>query len=218
MIKNIALIIALGLGSAIVVAPNVTLAQTTNTTQQNISPVTLLNQTIVQTQQELVQHSSVYAKDPQKLFDLIQTNIMPHLATNVIAQIIVGRDKWNSANAEQREQFIQSLTTMLVNTYASNVAQAGNYEIRLTPFTNNQWQQQRLVAVEGILAQKGSRSGSRIRFSVLRDNSGDWKVYDVSVEGVSILKSYQDQFQSFPNLEAINNAIEQRNERLANQP
>lgn len=217
MLKKIACITALGLSTAGIFSPNISLAQpNTIAQQQPMSPVTLLNDTIVKTQQELVTNSSIYEKDPQKLMALLEANIMPHLATNVIAQIIVGRDKWSSATPAQQKIFITSLTTMLVNTYASSVAQAGRYEIRLTPFANDQWKQQRLVAVEGVLAQKGSRDGSRIRFSLLRDNSGDWKVYDVSVEGISILKSYQEQFQRFANLDEINKAIEKRNESLTN--
>lgn len=217
MLKKIAYITALGISSISIFLPNTSIAQQNTTTQQQlISPVTLLNDTIVKTQQQLVSNSNIYAQDPQKLMELIETNIMPYLATNVIAQIIVGRDKWASATPVQQKTFIQSLTNMLVNTYASSVAQAGQYEIRLTPFVNDQWKQQRLVAVEGILAQKGSRDGSRIRFSLVRDNSGDWKVYDVSVEGISILKSYQEQFQRFPNLDAINKALETRNASLTN--
>ncbi|WP_440616064.1 MlaC/ttg2D family ABC transporter substrate-binding protein [Cysteiniphilum sp. 6C5] len=184
-------------------------------------PVTLLQKSIVETQKTLIQSKKQLSQNPKKLIQLINTHVMPLLATNIIAQLLVGKERWQAAAKAEKEKFITEITQMLAYSYAENIAQAGNYDIQIFPFSNDSWQGQRLIVVTGKIINLQNQSSSDLSIKMLNEASKDtkqakWKIYDLAVAGVSILDNFKAQFKDYKTLKDINLAIEKKNNELIN--
>ena len=187
-------------------------------TLNNEDPVSLLNSSIVKTQNLLIQNSKQLSDHPKKLLKLIKENVSPLLANNIIAQLLIGKERWRSAPKTELQKFINELTQMLVCSYAANVAQAGHYKIEIYKFANDSWKAKRIIVVRGTITNLNKpNSNSSININMLKEKSGQWKIYDLSVAGVSILDNYKAQFKDYKTLKDINNALEKKNAQLSDQ-
>ncbi|MBK2125340.1 MlaC/ttg2D family ABC transporter substrate-binding protein [Fangia hongkongensis] len=180
------------------------------------NPIEMLNNSIVNTQNLLVKDSEKLSDNPEALIRIINNNIMPILATNIIAQLLVGQTVWKEASKKDKKEFIASITHMLVYTYAKNVAQAGNYKITINPFDNDSWKKQRVIVATGRITNLQKNSSSEMSIYLLKNNKKQWRVYDLSVAGVSILDNLKAQFKQYKTLKEINTAIESKNVKLDN--
>ena len=165
------------------------------------NPVDILNSTVVKTQNELIKNGAEYSKNPYKLLSLINNEIMPVVAPDVIAQLVVGTDKWKKATSKEQQQFVDTAKEMLVFMYAKSVAYAGKYKIKLFPFDkdSNAWQSKSIVIVNGKITNIDNNQGSDFAVKMFQKN-GQWHIYDFDVAGVSILEAYKAQFVSYTNV------------------
>lgn len=162
------------------------------------NPVDILNKTIVVTQDNLMKNSSIYQKDPYKLLALVDEKIIPIVSPKVVAQVIVGTKKWQAATPKEQAAFIKSATEMLTFMYAKNVASAGKYKLTLFPFDseNTNWKKKNIVVVNGKITNTDNNQSSDFAVKMFKKND-QWHIYDFDVAGVSILRTYQEQFKSF---------------------
>jgi len=95
---------------------------------------------------------------------------------------------WNNMNAAQRQEFVQLFRQVLEKAYADKILSYTNEKIvfdRETLLSENQAEVQARV----ITASKEIPVSYRV---ILKD--GNWKVYDVVVENVSLVQNYRTQF------------------------
>ncbi|MED7787645.1 ABC transporter substrate-binding protein [Francisella sp. 19X1-34] len=179
------------------------------------NPVNMLNNTIVKTQNNLIKNAGEYKKDPYKLLRLVDNEIIPIVAPKVIAQLVVGTAKWKKATPEEQKQFIKSATEMLTFMYAKNVAYAGKYRITLFPFNkdDNNWQKKPIVVVNGKITNIDNNQSSDFAIKMFQKN-GKWHIYDFDVAGVSILRTYQQQFEPYANIAEMTKAAEKVTTRI----
>ena len=173
------------------------------------NPINMLNRTIVKTQNKLIKNADEYKQDPYKLLSLVNRKIIPVVAPSVIAQLVVGTPKWKKATPEEQKQFIHSATEMLAFIYTKNVASASKYKLTLFPFNNNDtsWESKPIVIVNGKITNIDNNQSSDFAVKMFQKD-GKWHVYDFDVAGVSILRTYQQQFAPYPNVVEMTKATE----------
>lgn len=128
---------------------------------------------------------------PEKLYDLIGKILLPNFDFDVASRLVLGR-YWHSATPTQRKAFEDAFYKFLVHSYANGMLK-GNYS-------------ERNVAVE---PWRGSESDTRamVRSKVMRENAAPvevdyamvktktgWKAFDVTIEGISYVINYRNQF------------------------
>ena len=101
----------------------------------------------------------------------------------------LGRD-WKKMSADQQKEFVELFTELLQGVYAD----------RLLAYSD-----QKVVFEKELMLKKGSAEvqsyilntdGNKIPlFYRLTDKSGSWRVYDIIIEGVSMVKNYRTQFR-----------------------
>jgi phospholipid transport system substrate-binding protein len=96
---------------------------------------------------------------------------------------------WTMLNANERQEFVHAYTQMLLRFFGRSVRAAGDETIEY----------QREVR-DGILASVETKvvSGSRDGFAIdyrLHDIDGQWKVYDMVIDHISIVNNYRAQFE-----------------------
>lgn len=179
------------------------------------NPVDMLNRTIVKTQDKLIKNAEEYKQDPYKLLRLVDVEIIPIVAPKVIAQLVVGTPKWKQATPEEQKQFIRSATEMLAFMYAKNVAYAGKYRLTLFPFNkdDNSWEKKPIVVVNGKITNIDNNQSSDFAVKMFQKDN-QWHIYDFDVAGVSILRTYQQQFAAYKTVPEMTEAAQKVTQKI----
>ena len=130
---------------------------------------------------------------PERIYELIQELVIPHFDFNSMSKWVLGKSNWRSASLEQRGVFVEQFRTLLVRTYAKALLEYSKEEVKVNEVKTNP--QSNLVMVKTEVVQPGSSGGVPINYRMhIRD--GEWKVVDVSVDGISLVRSYRGSFAS----------------------
>ena len=101
----------------------------------------------------------------------------------------LGRE-WKKMNAEQQKEFVQLFKELLQGVYADRLLAYSDQKII---FDKETMLKKGRAEVQSFLQ---TSDGKKIPlFYRLSDKSGSWKVYDVIIEGVSMVKNYRTQFR-----------------------
>lgn len=121
---------------------------------------------------------------------IVDNVLVPYIDINRMAGMVVGRQNWYSATPAVRHEFVRQFKRVVINTYANALATFNDDKVKVYPVRGG---------VQGRFASVNSevirRSGQRIPIDYkLINKSSHWKVYDFSIEGVSIVANYRSQF------------------------
>jgi phospholipid transport system substrate-binding protein len=157
------------------------------------SPTLMIQNTIGNLQQKLRTEHATLADSPAKLYHVIKTTLMAHVAVRQMAAMALGI-KWRNATEAQRTKFIDQFGLLLTRTYASALLQVVSYDMKVFPIRGN-WHKAQYVAVHGTVAPNSGAKPVDVTYYLERAKN-QWFIYDFAVEGVSFVKNYQSQFQS----------------------
>jgi len=148
-------------------------------------------------------------KDPQTLRGLAEEKVLPHFDFTRMTRLAVGRP-WQTASPAQQEALVNNFRSLLVNTYSTaisnGVTPADKIEVK-APQGNGDDQMVKTIA---------HRSGKEpivVDYRVAK-NAGNWKVYDVIVEGISLVQTYRGTFSqeiARSGIDGLIKSLEQRN-------
>lgn len=125
----------------------------------------------------------------QKVIDLVDKKVLPHFNFQHMSALALGKD-WRKATPQQQQQLVREFKTLLVRTYANALTSYKNQKIVFKPFKMAPTDTDVLVRTE--VLQPGSKAVG-LDYSLEKLDTG-WKVYDVSVAGISLVTNYRDQF------------------------
>ena len=133
----------------------------------------------------------IQSGNAHKAAELIEAKVLPNFDFDRMTALAVGRE-WRNANPEQQKALTSEFHTLLVRTYANALTAYKSQTIDFKPFKAAAGDTDVVVRTE--VRQPGAKS-IPIDYSLQKDGSGKWKVYDVIVGGVSLVTSYRDQFR-----------------------
>ncbi len=165
------------------------------------NPVDLIQSTVNALQQEVKAGGPTLANNPKKLFGIIKATVMPYVDINQMAGLALG-PKWRAATPAQQQEFVNAFGQLLTTTYADALVTVSNYQITLNPMRGTAWQTAQYISVSGQVTSTSNGKSSNLTYYLERSGNS-WKIYDLAVEGVSFLKNYQAQFQSFPDMASL---------------
>jgi phospholipid transport system substrate-binding protein len=150
----------------------------------------------------------IQSGDQKKIFALAEEKILPNFNFDRVSRMVLGKH-WRDASKEQQTAFQREFRTLLLRTYASALAKYQNQTIefkplRMQPNDTN-------VKVESEIIQPGGQP-IRVDYS-LEKSSGSWKVYDIAIEGVSLVTNYRGQFNNEIRQSGIDGLIKKLNEK-----
>jgi phospholipid transport system substrate-binding protein len=120
---------------------------------------------------------------------LVEKKVLPHFNFSHMTALAVGKD-WKKATPQQQQQLTGEFKTLLVRTYSNALTGYRNQKIVYKPLKMNAGDVEALVRTE--VQQPGSKA-IQLDYSVEKLDSG-WKVFDVTVAGISLVTNYRDQF------------------------
>jgi phospholipid transport system substrate-binding protein len=134
-------------------------------------------------------HRAEYRQDPAKLRALVDQVFLPHLDTELAARQVLGRH-WTTATPDQRQRFISAFIKSMLNNYGNALLDFTANRLRVLPFRGDAASPYVTI---GTQVRKDDGSQVSVNYALHHGDQG-WKVWDVVVEGVSYVKSFQQDF------------------------
>lgn len=155
----------------------------------------------VQPAQELVQQTTdkmlstlkaervTIEQHPSRIYDLVNQIVLPHFDFERMSSWVLGK-YWRTATPAQRQKFTEEFRTLLVRTYGKSLSAYTDNKISYLPSRPSA--QDNEVKIRTEVAQPG---GLPIPIDYDLYLKGDaWKVYDVTIDGVSLVTNYRTTF------------------------
>lgn len=159
--------------------------------------------------QEKMQDKS-FIKDFAKVAQFVNETILPHTDFNKISALVLGK-LWKTATPDERERFKQEFQTLLVRTYSRAFVEFKDWSIRYLPLEMENGATKVIVKTE--VLQPGLQPVA-VNYRMLL-NQGEWKAYDIMIEGVSLVTNYRTTFtnevQAKGSLNAVIDGLAKRN-------
>lgn len=130
--------------------------------------------------------------NPELIYPLVEDLVLPHFDFERMSIWVLGKN-WRKADSQQQQQFIDAFRTLLVRTYAKALLEYTDQEIKYLPFHAEE--DAKRVTVRTEIAQPGGVN-IPLNYSMFLNEKGKWKVYDISVDGVSLVTNYRTSFAS----------------------
>ncbi len=154
-------------------------------------PEKMLERVTDQMLSTLKTHNRELKKNPQGVVEIIDKILVPHVDETAMARWVAGRNGWQKATPSQRALFTNAFRDLLIRTYASTLMAFDNQKVEYFPIRGSIEGKQR-VQVASVIREPGKEQ-IKVTYRLIA-KSDAWKVYDISIEGVSLLKGFQSQF------------------------
>jgi phospholipid transport system substrate-binding protein len=152
-------------------------------------PEQLIQETSDKVMDEIRINAEQYKTDPQGVYDLVSDVVLPHFDFVAMTDLALGRYK-DDVNAEQRPEIVNEFRLLLVRTYSSALLEYNDQALIYLPMEGSE--AEGLVTVRTEIEQAG---GFPIPINyVLRKGDDGWKVFDISVDEVSLVTNYRSSF------------------------
>ena len=129
------------------------------------------------------------AGNTQKVVSLAEQKVLPHFDFTRMTRLAVGKN-WQQANDAQKESLTKEFRTMLVRTYSTSLSAYRNQAIEVKPLKMAAGDKE--VTVRTQVVQQGGPP-IPIDYAMEKADSG-WKVYDVVIDGASLVTTYRGSF------------------------
>jgi phospholipid transport system substrate-binding protein len=154
-------------------------------------PIQMLQSVADQMIASLKKNQTTLRENPSLVYSLATRIIVPHADLDEMSRRVLPPQTWNSATPGQRQQFKREFTTLLVRTYASALAEYKDQTVKFFPVRGG-YQGRSSVQVSSQIVRTNGPSISVV-YSLV-STGGGWRLYDMTVEGVSMLESFRSQF------------------------
>ncbi len=159
-------------------------------TEHAVSPAALIEDTVEQLLVRLNDDSTTTDRS-QRLYELVNDLVVPHLDMPRIAHIVLGKHA-RRVDAADLETFTGEFQVLLVRTYTSSLMAYQGERVDVS--------QAAAVSARGTATvdlRVYRADGAPIEISFLTHNrSGPWLVYDIRIEGISLVGNYRSEFSS----------------------
>lgn len=147
-------------------------------------------------------------QDDHALFQLVREVVFPRLDRERTAQWVLGAN-WRTATPAQREQFIAEFSDLLLRTYGTALRQYDSEKLNYLPAQAPPGADRVTVRTEIIRPD-----GPKVSVDYLLTNrSGEWKVYDVIIENVSLVVTYRSEYSAIIKRDGMDGLLKQLADR-----
>lgn len=127
--------------------------------------------------------------DHSLIYPLVETTIVPHFDFQSMVRSAMGR-YWRSASPQQQQRLVTEFREMLVRTYATALLQFTGQQIEYLPMHANEGADKVMVSTK-VKPEGGPPIPINYRLKLDDDR---WMVYDVIIDGVSLVTNYRGTF------------------------
>ena len=168
---------------------------------------TFIIKTVEEISAFITENKTMLENDERYLRTKVDELVIPKLNISLMSKIVLGRDNWTSSNNYQKREFQKAFRSLMVRTYMKSLATFDGEKMKFMPFKAGK--RPNIARVNSIyLLSEGELPVSyRLKFT----ESDGWKVFDIIIDGISLLKNYRTDFQEHIQNNGINSLIAELN-------
>ncbi len=196
-------------------------ALTAGPTHAADTPPDVLARTTMQEVLEILKRDkAIQSGDTRKIYELVEGKILPNFDFDRMTQLAVGK-YWPRATPQQKQALVTEFRNLLVRTYAGSLSQYTAQTVEFKPLTLKP--EDTNVTVRTEVSQPDGQAGRppiAVDYRMYKSAFG-WKVYDVSIEGVSLITNYRASFASIARRDGVDGLVKslaEQSARAATQP
>lgn len=152
----------------------------------------------------LDKHSADGQMDVEQVKDELDDIVLPHLDFVTMTKLAVGH-YWRQASDEQKRTLVNEFRNLLVRTYTTSLDEYQDQKLEFLPLRPSP-HDDRVTVRSRVLQPDGPPIA--VNYG-MRHDDGEWKVYDIVVEDISLVTTYQSQFSSTVQRDGIAGLIEE---------
>lgn len=130
--------------------------------------------------------------DVKGMYKLVDKYVIPYVDFNEMSEWVAGRNAWSKASEENRQEFVKAFKILVVRTYATALNNYTNERVEFSQQTPDLSKNR--IQISSVIERQG-KENIRLNYRLVKHNN-KWYVYDVIIEGVSILQGFQAQFSN----------------------
>jgi phospholipid transport system substrate-binding protein len=136
------------------------------------------------------QDQELRAGNQSRMAELIEQKIAPHFDFERMTRLAVGKS-WRQATADQQRSLVQEFRNLLVRSYSAAYTTYKEIAVDVKPLKLQPSDDD--VQVRTQIKLPGDAPPVSVDYSMYK-SPGNWKVYDVAVDGVSLVTTYRSSF------------------------
>jgi phospholipid transport system substrate-binding protein len=176
--------------------------------QQDLGPEELVRKVTQDVLDAIRSDKQLAAGDKQKALKLAEEKVLPLIDFEEATRLAVGR-AWAQATPEQRKKLVEEFRRMLVRTYSNAISAYEGQTMQVLPV------RMKPGDTEVTVHNRYIRAGGKplpVDYQMHKTDQG-WKIYDITVEGVSLVLTYRSEFDAIVKQEGIDGLIKRLEEK-----
>jgi len=147
------------------------------------------------------------SKNREALLKAIDDIVLPHFDIDYASLLVLGQNA-RTATPEQRVRFAKAMYNSITHRYAEGLLKYTEGRVRVLPFQGELNDKRTLVRTQVVL---DDGKVVPVDYAFRKTSTGDWKAYDVIIEGISYVTNYRNQVAAEiakSNLDALTTRLE----------
>ena len=170
--------------------------------QQDLAPDQLVQKITDDVLAAIKSDKQLAAGDKQKAVKLAEEKVLPYVDFEQATRLAVGR-AWREATPEQKKRLVTEFRNMLVRTYSNAIEGYQGQTLKVLPARGKQDPEETTVRTQFVRP-----GGQPLPIDFTMHKAGEtWKVYDIVVEGVSLVMTYRSEFDAVVKQEGVDGLI-----------
>ncbi len=165
------------------------------------APQQVIEDTSNEIKQVLINDRDLLSSDPAFVYRMVDEVLVPRFDLQRISRLVIGR-AWKKTTPEQQKSFQQEFKNMLVRTYATAFNELDDWQV--TFLATRPGQNENDVLVRTQITRNGPPVAVDYRMNFME---GSWKVYDIKIEGMSLVTNYRSSFNRLIRTSGMNGLI-----------
>ncbi len=129
---------------------------------------------------------------PEKVKSFASIYVLPYVDTYKMARYVMGKH-WRTATELQQNDFMAAFSNTLIRSYSQSLLKLN---IESVSVKNAQEERPGRVTVPSVVIQSDGNQTDVIYRAYLNKESKKWMLYDVAIEGISMLLNYRKAYDS----------------------
>jgi phospholipid transport system substrate-binding protein len=188
MMRSLVLATAIALGG-VIAAPALAQDTAAQVPAAGQSPVQIVQGIAHQLDTAVAGHKAELSKNKEKLISIINEIFLPHFDVDYASILVLGQHA-RAASPEQRARFAKAFYNSITHRYAEGLLNYTQGAVHVLPF-NGDLNDKRTVVRTQVVMNSGKTIS--VDYAFRKTRSGEWKSYDVIIEGISYITNYRNQ-------------------------
>jgi phospholipid transport system substrate-binding protein len=169
------------------------------------SPDVFLKNSVKEISEFISENKASLDSDENYLRTKVDELVIPKLDIELMSKIVLGKNNWTSMSPTLRMKFQQAFRSLMVKTYMKSLTSFDGEKIKFLPYKKGK--RPDIARVKSVyLLNEGELS---VNYSLKLNKSSGWKVYDINIDGISLIKNYRSDFKSHIERDGIDSLIEE---------